>query len=924
MADLGVGTTSWSMWQASDQSGNTFDVGGVIDSTGAMATPYVTYTEGLTFGEGALYTSVYATDSMLTCNIVATNQIIGTQIIANGADMGDLSWCSAFDLVAVGDAFVGSTAYITSNVITRQVFTGFLNPYDSIMDPTAVQTYTASTSNVWQFNWLSKITPYAKPGKITLYYGSNSSGSLRSALDGVDYPLVSTGGALAFIGYKGTPNDIYSGSSGCVASNVWLTYVANDIYVGKAGSNVLIHSGNIANYAGTTMASNLQWTTATQYVPYACISGTPTLATVATSGQASNLNYSSLTQYIPYGAISSVPAVYSSNVVWTSNSVPSYALSNVAYSKLTGAPALSALATQPYSSNVTWTSNTVPYSSLSGVPSIPASSQWTTVNGSNISYSGTVNGGAFSGNGSALTNISYSNIIFPAVSPVYGWVPSSTSTGPVYFLTGSVGIGTSSPAGLLTVWCPNNGTGVEISAPTNTGNGSQPFLYFKRYNGSGTVSTTASIMSGGYDGAGGLTFGTNGASTAMIINAAGNVGIGTTSPSSKLHINGGTQTLTNGDSSYTIYGPNTTYSGYLTVGSAIGAQNGTAHAMVCCDNGNLHLSAGNATGTCVYLNYYSQSGSIQSWSPWTHHSTLSCGALYASTVSSSTQYVANGNTSYTQYGPNSTWGAYLLVGAGDPTPWVSTGASVATTNGNLHLDSKTGCAIYLNWYATSTSINSKTYWTHNDSMNITGSLVTGGNVATMANDSAFGYPIAGGQTTALQAYNTVGWIGGAFTGTGGGDRVVIGNLSGNGYIGAHNHALTAWAVLVVNNATVYSASDVNLKENIEAADTQICYDSIKSVPLVRFNYNSNIAPGLITEDKRVTGILAQDLEIIFPKSVRVIDSGSNIYPTDGMKSINLDQVNYTMIGAVQQLMGMVESLTSNVSVLSARITALSG
>ena len=104
MADLGVGTTSWSMWQASDQSGNTFDVGGVIDSTGAMATPYVTYTEGLTFGEGALYTSVYATDSMLTCNIVATNQIIGTQIIANGADMGDLSWCSAFDLVAVGDA----------------------------------------------------------------------------------------------------------------------------------------------------------------------------------------------------------------------------------------------------------------------------------------------------------------------------------------------------------------------------------------------------------------------------------------------------------------------------------------------------------------------------------------------------------------------------------------------------------------------------------------------------------------------------------------------------------------------------------------------------------------------------------------------------------------------------------------------------
>jgi hypothetical protein len=53
------------------------------------------------------------------------------------------------------------------------------------------------------------------------------------------------------------------------------------------------------------------------------------------------------------------------------------------------------------------------------------------------------------------------------------------------------------------------------------------------------------------------------------------------------------------------------------------------------------------------------------------------------------------------FGANTTWGAYLAVGGNG---WVGGGsyASVATTNGNLHMDAATGCDMYLNYYAGST------------------------------------------------------------------------------------------------------------------------------------------------------------------------------------------------------------------------------
>lgn len=68
----------------------------------------------------------------------------------------------------------------------------------------------------------------------------------------------------------------------------------------------------------------------------------------------------------------------------------------------------------------------------------------------------------------------------------------------------------------------------------------------------------------------------------------------------------------------------------------------------------------------------------------------------------STSGVISGDGS-TLYGPNTTWGQYLRVGGNGNND--ATNASVVTTNGNLHLDAKSGASgVYLNFYKGTTGV----------------------------------------------------------------------------------------------------------------------------------------------------------------------------------------------------------------------------
>ncbi|MEP0293225.1 MAG: hypothetical protein ABJE13_00050, partial [Reichenbachiella sp.] len=113
-------------------------------------------------------------------------------------------------------------------------------------------------------------------------------------------------------------------------------------------------------------------------------------------------------------------------------------------------------------------------------------------------------------------------------------------------------------------------------------------------------------------------------------------------------------------------------------------------ASVITTNGNLHLDSKN--GKATYINHYSSGNTYLN----TNAGTVAIGTSNPDLNAGLHIY----RDRYTIYGPNSTWSAYLQVGGNGRQ---TTNASVLTTNGNLHLDSKNGKATYINHYSSGNS-----------------------------------------------------------------------------------------------------------------------------------------------------------------------------------------------------------------------------
>lgn len=68
--------------------------------------------------------------------------------------------------------------------------------------------------------------------------------------------------------------------------------------------------------------------------------------------------------------------------------------------------------------------------------------------------------------------------------------------------------------------------------------------------------------------------------------------------------------------------------------------------------------------------------------------------------------------------------------------------------------------------------------------------------------------------------------------------------------------------------SITSLSDRRIKEDIEEANTQICLDTVLSLPVSRYKYKDFTGTHL---DNHVTGWLADDVENVFPKAVQYAD-----------------------------------------------------
>jgi hypothetical protein len=116
-------------------------------------------------------------------------------------------------------------------------------------------------------------------------------------------------------------------------------------------------------------------------------------------------------------------------------------------------------------------------------------------------------------------------------------------------------------------------------------------------------------------------------------------------------------------------------------------------------------------------------------------------------------------------------------------------------------------------------------------------------------------------------------------------------------------------------------SDERIKDDIEPADLDICYDAVKNIPLKRFKWKDEVYTEEQVSDRHKIGWIAQDVEAVFPKAVRINEfkygeEGQEVV-IDDCRDLNADQLYASMYGAIQKLIAKVENLEAEVAALKA-------
>jgi hypothetical protein len=207
-------------------------------------------------------------------------------------------------------------------------------------------------------------------------------------------------------------------------------------------------------------------------------------------------------------------------------------------------------------------------------------------------------------------------------------------------------------------------------------------------------------------------------------------------------------------------------------------------------------------------------------------------------------------------------------------------------------------------------------------------LDVNGNGRFTSTGNQFGSAPTNGQPVTASFRMTAGnWIVGRFDSLATGDStpncVVMGSLNGSGSltgqatIGSHNYNLTQWTTLYITNSNNITYSDRNLKDNIITADNELCYNNIKKVRLVRYNYREDrSAVNLGKDDKNRLGVIAQEFQEIFPKSVSTIDDPTT---KETFLSVNTDQMYFCLVGCVKQQQQLIEDQQEQINKLKIQI-----
>ncbi|MFN9110369.1 MAG: tail fiber domain-containing protein, partial [Bacteroidota bacterium] len=158
---------------------------------------------------------------------------------------------------------------------------------------------------------------------------------------------------------------------------------------------------------------------------------------------------------------------------------------------------------------------------------------------------------------------------------------------------------------------------------------------------------------------------------------------------------------------------------------------------------------------------------------------------------------------------------------------------------------------------------------------------------------------------------------------GGRPQLYIGmSTDGNGSI---HSGYRGWQLQLESNsahkatdAYWHYSSDERVKENIVHADIDLCYQSIKNIPLKRYSYRQDIQKISGSDDHVICGWIAQDVEKYYPKSIEVKPS----YGIPDCKHLNISELQKALYGCVQKLIEKVEKLEADNETLKTELSEL--
>ena len=125
-----------------------------------------------------------------------------------------------------------------------------------------------------------------------------------------------------------------------------------------------------------------------------------------------------------------------------------------------------------------------------------------------------------------------------------------------------------------------------------------------------------------------------------------------------------------------------------------------------------------------------------------------------------------------------------------------------------------------------------------------------------------------------------------------------GSLQQNTYSSADYH-------LLLNHGNAYKpttstwtiSSDERIKENIELADLDICYNNIKNLPLKKYKWKDEYIEESSIDDKNILGWIAQEVQQYYPNSISI----SKVLDVEDCLHLNTDQIISALYGTIQKL-----------------------